>query len=169
MNRTEIATFLETLQLDIERIEAADVKASVVVLLNRVETLVAENEKLKEEQQKLKDEINRLKGEQGKPEIKGKNRKRDDLSSEQERKEASGEQGKRGRGERQRESKREQIKIDRVQVCPVNGDELPEDAIFKGYESVIVQDLKITTDNVEYRRAVYYCPSQKKTYRGPLP
>ena len=169
MNRTEIGTLLETLQLDIELIEAADVKASVVVLLNLVETLAAENEKLREEQQKLKDEINRLKGEQGKPEIKGKNRKRDDLSSEQERKEASGEQGKRGRGERQRESKREQIKIDRVQVCPVNRDELPEDAIFKGYESVIVQDLKITTDNVEYRRAVYYSPSQKKTYRGPLP
>ncbi len=169
MNRTEIATVLETLPLDLERIEATDVKASVVVLLNLVETLAAENDKLREEQQKLKDEINRLKGEQGQPEIKGKTRKRDDLSSEQERKEASGEPGKGGRGERQRESKRDQIKIDRVQECPVNRDELPEDAIFKGYESVIVQDLKITTDNVEYRRAVYYSPSQKKTYRGALP
>ena len=54
MNRTEIATVFETLPLDIERIETADVKASVVVLLNLVETLAAENEKLKEEQQKLK-------------------------------------------------------------------------------------------------------------------
>lgn len=169
MNRTELGTVLETLQPDIELIEAADVKAIVVVLLNLVETLGAENEKLREEQQKLKDEINRLKGEQGKPEIKGKKRKRDDLSSEQERKKASGEQGKGGQGERQRKSKRDRIKIDRVEECPVKGDELPEDAIFKGYESVIVQDLKITTDNVEYRRAVYYSPSQKKTYRGPLP
>ncbi len=170
MNRTEIATILETLSLDPERIEAPDVKAGVVVLLNPVETLAAENEKLREEHQKLKDEINRLKGEQGKPEIKGKNRKGDDLSSEQERKEASGEQGKRGRGKkRQREPKREKIKIDRVQECPVDPDELPEDAIFKGYESVVVQELKITTDNVEYRRAVYYSPSQKKTYRGALP
>jgi hypothetical protein len=169
MNRTELGTVLETLQPDIELIEAADVKAIVVVLLNLVETLGAENEKLREEQQKLKDEINRLKGEQGKPEMKGKKRKRDDLSSEQERKEASGEQGKGGRGKRQREPKRDRIKIDRVEECPVKVDELPEDAIFKGYESVIVQDLKITTDNVEYRRAVYYSPSQKKTYRGPLP
>ena len=32
MNRTEIATVLETLQLDIELMEVADVKASVVVL-----------------------------------------------------------------------------------------------------------------------------------------
>ena len=43
MNRTEIGTLLETLQLDLELIEAADVKASVVVLLNLVETLAAEN------------------------------------------------------------------------------------------------------------------------------
>jgi hypothetical protein len=56
-----------------------------------------------------------------------------------------------------------------VQACPVNPDELPEDAIFKGYESVIVQDLKIISDNFEYRRTVYYSPSQKKTYRGALP
>jgi len=169
MNRTEIGTVLETLQLDIELIEAADVKAGVVVLLNLVETLASENEELREEQQQLKDEINRLKGEQGRPEIKGKTRKRTDLSSEQERKEASGEPGKRGRGKRRRESKRERINIDRVQECPVNRDELPEDALFKGYESVVVQDLKITSDNVEYRRAVYYSPSQKKTYRGALP
>jgi hypothetical protein len=140
-----------------------------VALLNLVETLVAENDQLKEEQQKLKDEITRLKGEQGQPEIKGKHRKGDDLSSEQERKEASGEQGKPGRGERQREPKCDRIKIDRVEECPVNRDELPEDALFKGYESVIVQDLKITSDNVEYRRAVYYSPSQQKTYRGALP
>ena len=104
MNRTEIAAILEPLRLDIELIETADIKASVLVLLNLVETLGAENEQLREEQQKLKDEINRLKGEQGKPEIKGKNRKRDDLSSEQERKAASGEQGKGGRGKCQRES-----------------------------------------------------------------
>jgi cell division protein FtsB len=169
MNRTEIATVLETLQLDIELIEAADVKASVVVLLNLVETLVSENDKLKEDQQQLKDEINRWKGEQGQPAIKGQTRKRDDLSSEPERKEASGAPGTRGQGEHQRESKRDRIKIDRVQECPVNRDELPADAIFKGYERVLVQDLKMISDHVEYRRAVYDSPSQQKTYRGALP
>jgi hypothetical protein len=34
-----------------------------------------------------------------------------------------------------------------------------EDAVFKEYESVVVQDIKIITDNVEYRREVYYSPS----------
>lgn len=169
MNRAEIATILESQRLDIEQIEDATVKASVVMLLNLVETLASENEKLREEQQKLKDEINRLKGEQGKPEIKGKKRKQEDISSEKERKDNSGEQGNKGKGERNRESKREQIQIDRVQACPVNREELPEDAVFKGYESVVIQDIKIITDNVEYRREVYYSPSQNKTYRGALP
>jgi cell division protein FtsB len=68
MNRTEIATLLETLPLDIEQIAAADVKAKVMVLLNLVETLVAENEKLRDEQQKLQDEINRLKERAGEAE-----------------------------------------------------------------------------------------------------
>lgn len=46
---------------------------------------------------------------------------------------------------------------------------MPEDAEFKGYESVIVQEILIKTDNVEYKKEVYYSPSQNKTYIGKLP
>lgn len=169
MNPTEVATILESLRLDIGRMDAADVKASVVVLLNLVETLASDNEQLRKERQQLKDEINRLKGEQGRPKIKGGKRERVDLSSEQERKDNDAERRKPGKGKRDRAPKRERIDIDRVQDCPVKRDELPEDAVFKGYESVIVQDLKIVTDNVEYRREVYYSPSRHRTYRGALP
>jgi cell division protein FtsB len=52
----------------------------IEILLNRIEQLEAENKALQEENQKLRDENNRLKGEQGKPDIKAKNKK--DLSSE---------------------------------------------------------------------------------------
>ena len=76
MNRSEITTLLEHLRLDLESLEVPEVKASVVVLLNLVETLASENETLRAEQQRLKDEINRLKGEQGKPDGAGKPRKR---------------------------------------------------------------------------------------------
>ena len=85
MNRSEISTLLEQFRLDLESLEALEVKATVVVLLSLVETLASENETLRAEQQRLKDEINRLKGEQGKPEIQGKNRQAQDISSEQER------------------------------------------------------------------------------------
>jgi hypothetical protein len=32
---------------------------------------------------------------------------------------------------------------------------LPADAEFKGYESVIVQDLKIEAENIEFQRDIY--------------
>jgi hypothetical protein len=167
MSPLEITASLEVLQLSIESIEDEKVRASLVGLLNLVEALARENETLREENQRLKDEINRLKGEQGKPQIKGKKRKGEDISSERERQgdsKSKGKSARRGRG-----SKRARIKIDRVKRCSVDRDDLPADAVFKGYESVIVQDLKIVTDNIEFKREIFYSPSQKKTYRGQLP
>ena len=166
MTRTEIETITENLNLNIEQITPAYAKDSFIVLLNLVENLAADNETLKEENQKLKDEINRLKGEQGLPEFKGKKPQKVDISSEEERlhKEKKGKKGPRNRA-----SKIGHIKIDRIESCPVNKDALPADVIFKGYEDVVVQDIKIVTDNVKYRREVYYSPSEKKTYRGALP
>jgi hypothetical protein len=46
---------------------------------------------------------------------------------------------------------------------------LPEDAVFKGYDPVVVQDIIITTKNTLYKKEVYYSPSQHKTYLGELP
>ena len=47
--------------------------------------------------------------------------------------------------------------------------ELPEDAEFKGYEPVIIQDLVIKTDNVRFLKEKYYSPSLGKTYLAALP
>ncbi len=144
-------------------------------LLNLIERLLAENAEQKAELQNLRDEINRLKGEQGKPDIKANKKKDGDISSETERKQAEADaNGKTlentdGKKKRQREAKRPKIKIDREQICPLDKTGLPDDLIFKGYEEVVVQNILIKTDNVNYRRAVYYSPSQKKTYYGALP
>lgn len=51
----------------------------------------------------------------------------------------------------------------------MNKEKLPEDAVFKGYKDEVVQDIIIKTENVKYRREVYYSPSQKKYYYGQLP
>ena len=166
MTRTEIATITENLNFNIEQVTPAHAKESFIILLNLVEGLAASVEALTEENQKLKDEINRLKGEQGLPEFKGKKHQKVDISSFDSRlhKEKRGKKGPRNRA-----SKIDRIKIDRIESCPVNKEVLPADAIFKGYEEVIIQDLKIVTDNVKYLREVYYSPSEKKTYRGTLP
>jgi hypothetical protein len=46
---------------------------------------------------------------------------------------------------------------------------LPEDAIFKGYQPVIVQDIIIKTNNIEFMKETYYSPSLKKTFMASLP
>ena len=141
-------------------------------LLNLVETIHSENEELKEENQQLKDEVSHLKGEQGKPNIKGKKHNNDDISSEQERKDDSADDDDTKKGKkkkRRRKPKLPKVKIDREQKCPVDKSVLPKDIEFKGYSDVVIQDIKIVTDNVKYRREIYYSPSEKKTYLGDLP
>lgn len=150
-------------------------QAIVKKLLNLVERLIAENTAQKAELQKLRDEINRLKGEQGKPDIKANKKKDGNISSEAERKQAETEANGEGgscadeKKKRQREPKLPNIKIDREQICPLDKTGLPDDLVFKYYQDVVVQNITIKTDNVKYRRAAYYSPSQKKYYYGALP
>jgi hypothetical protein len=116
-------------------------------------------EDLTAEVQRLRDEINRLKGEQGKPKIKA-NKPTTDLSSEKERRQSK---------PHHKSSKQDKIPIDREVMLSVNQEDLPADAIFKGYVDVVVQDLSIRTDNVQFHKEKYYSPSQKRTYLAPLP
>lgn len=173
---------IEDLQAEVTAIDQESVQLKsgverdiVKKLLNLVERLVTENETLKAELQELRDEINRLKGERGKPDIKANKKKDGDISSEDERKQAEAEANGRavedadGKKKRQREPKLPKIKIDREHICSLDKNGLPDDLIFKGYEDVIVQNIIIKTDNVKYRRAVYYSPSQHKSYYGELP
>ncbi|MCP4540835.1 MAG: transposase [Chloroflexi bacterium] len=139
-------------------------RRAIVMLLNLVEELKSENQKLREQNQRLRDEINRLKGEQGKPNIKANKKKNGssstDYSSEKERHRPK---------KRRKQSKKEKIEIDREQVLRVDPETLPEDAKFKGYEDVVVQDIKIETDNVLFRKEKYHSASQHKVYIANLP
>ncbi len=152
---------LEDLDLNkIQNIEQA--RECIVMLLNLVEVLKSENKELREQVQRLRDEINRLKGEQGKPEIKPNKGQRasSDHSSEQERHKPK---------DRKKSPKLDQIEIDHVETLSIEPERLPEDAQFKGYKDVVVQDIKIQTDNVLFRKKKYYSPSEGKTYLAKLP
>ncbi|RLD56280.1 MAG: hypothetical protein DRJ01_15450 [Bacteroidetes bacterium] len=70
---------------------------------------------------------------------------------------------------RKGKSKIAQITIDRIEICPVDKSFLPEDAIFSGYNDKTVQDIIITSDNVKFRKEVYYSPSLKKTFSCKVP
>jgi len=62
-----------------------------------------------------------------------------------------------------------EIKIDRVEKCKVDPELLPDDAEFKGNTPKVVQDLIIKSDNVLFKREIYWSPSLQKTYIGDVP
>lgn len=149
---------LDDLQLD----QIADPQAREVIrrLMNLVEQLSAENQQLREKVQQLQDENNRLKGEQARPKLPARPPEATDHSSEAERRVPRG---------RVKTAKKPTIPIDREETREVDPDLLPPDAEFKGYEDVIVQDVLFRTDNVRFRKAKWYSPSQGRTYLADLP
>jgi regulator of replication initiation timing len=159
-NDSSVSNLLQT----IDRSGLADesVRRTIEILLNLVEELNSKIKGLESENQRLRDENNCLKGEQGKPEIKAKNNKGEqgNHSSEKERQTSK---------KHTKSSKNESIKIDREEILEYPRSKLPADAEFKGYEEVIVQERKLLTDNVLFRKQKYYSPSEGKTYLADLP
>jgi len=121
--------------VDISNITDLDDALEVIrKLLNLVEALNHEILELKRQNQELLDEINRLKGEQGKPKIKPNKKPPGQYSSEKERKKSK---------KRMKHSKKDHIKTHDSQICSVDKSILPNDARFKGYDRVVVQDIKL--------------------------
>ena len=164
MKPKSIEQQLESLNIHPDEISDEHTSKAVNLLFQLIEELYKENEKLKTENQKLRDEINLLKGEQGKPNIpSSKKKQKGDISSENERKKQEPPKQKRSK------AKKHKIKIDRTEICTVDQTDLPDDAEFKGYQDIVVQGIIIKTDNVEYKKEVYYSASENKTYIGKLP
>jgi hypothetical protein len=149
---------------DLDLHSIADDRARELVrqLLNLLEDVTADLRAAQAEIQRLRDELNRLKGEQGQPTIKPNTPQPPpkDLSSEQERRTPKA--WSKGR-------KTDRIPIDREHVVAVALADLPPDAVFKGYEDVVVQDVLFRTDNVLFRKEKFYSPSQHTTYVASLP
>src|SRR6266481_6010813 len=153
-------TMLE--DLDLHSIADEQARELVRRLLNLLEDVRADLRAAQAEIQRLRNEINRLKGEQGQPTIKPNTPSPPpkDLSSEQERRTPKA--WSKGR-------KTDRIPIDREQVVAVALADLPPDAVFKGYEDVVVQDVLFRTDHVLFRKEKFYSPSQHTTYVASLP
>jgi Transposase IS66 family len=149
---------------DLDLSSIADERARQLVqqLLNVLEDVMADLRAAQAENQRLRDELNRLKGEQGAPAIKANTPQPPpkDHSSEQERRKPK--TWSKGR-------KTDRIAIDREQVVQVDPTRLRSEAVFKGYEDVVVQDVIFRTDNVLFHKETFYSPSQHQTYLASLP
>ena len=148
--------------LDLHSIADEQARELVRRLLNVLEDVRADLRAAQADIQRLRNEINRLKGEQGQPAIKPNTPQPPpkDLSSEQERRTPKA--WSKGR-------KTDCIPIDREHVVAVDPADLPPDAVFKGYEDVVVQDVLFRTDNVLFRKEKFSSPSQHTTYVAALP
>ena len=149
--------------IELNAIQEENARELVKRLLNMVEQLSGEVRELRVENQHLRDENNRLKGEQGKPNIKGNKTQaspKADHSSESERHK---------KRVRHKKSKKVAVQIDREEVLKVDAKQLPADAEYKGYETVVVQDLLVKTENVRFYKEKYYSASRHKTYLAQLP
>ena len=73
---------------------------------------------------------------------------------------------------RNREAKKDKIKIDREETLDFTEEEkqnLPNDVEFKGYREVIIQNVKITTENVKVKIPIFYSALKRKNYEPKLP
>ncbi len=149
--------------LDLETIADPAMRQCVQALLNLIEALLAENQSLRATVQAQRDEMARLTGEQGKPTVKPNRPPRPprDHSSEPER--------RLPRHERRKTSKLDQLVIDRTDILPVDPASLPPDAVFRGYEDVVVQDLVLRHETVCFRKAVWSSAATHQRVRAPLP
>jgi hypothetical protein len=149
---------------DLDLSSIADERARELVqrLLNVLEDVMADLRAAQVENQRLRDEINRLKGEQGAPAIKPN-------TPQPPPKQHSSEKERRQPKAWSKDRKKDRIAIDRAQVAQVDPTHLPPDAVFKGYEDVVVQDVIFRTDNVLFHKEKFYSLSQRQTYLASLP
>lgn len=131
----------------------------VVLLLNRVEELDSELQQSNQENSLLRDEINKLKGEQGKPVFKPNKESNRPKDKDKKQKNKNNKKG----------GKKDKVAIDREIICEVDKTKLPADAVFKGYDEHIQQDIEIKRKNTLYKIEIYYSASEKKTYRAIVP
>jgi regulator of replication initiation timing len=151
----------DLISLDVNKINFDDkesAKSLIITLLNVVEQLLQENRQLRVEVQQLRDENARSKGEKGKPKIVLNVPPREPQLPPAERSKKWS-----------KDSKKPKIKIDRVVSLMINPETLSPDAVFKGYSSIVIQNIRLQTDNVEYRRENYYSKSLNKNYYAELP
>ena len=155
-----ILKILQELHIDFDSLPDKGVQDKIMLLINIVEQLALENQELKETVRLFKDEINRLKGDQGRPTVRPQ-KKAGDISSESERRSKS--------PSKRPKRKKRNIVIHQEEVCPVDKEKLPDDAVLKGHDPIVVQDIIIRVNNTLFQREVYYSPSENKRFIGLLP
>jgi len=139
-------------------IQDESLRTTVQSLMTWAEGLATKLDHALAEIQRLRDENNHLRGEQGQPTILPKHARKS-IASERERAVS-----------RPRTPRITAVpQVDRTEVVAVDHMHLPADAQFKGYQRVIVRDLRLTTDTICFRKEKWYSSTTRQTYLAPNP
>ncbi len=159
---SRIDALLDQVQkIDLTEIADEQARAIIRLLLNLVEDLRGELRKAQQANAYLRERLGLRRGGDGKPgDQPGNSPPPPTHSSEKERKEPK---------ERTKQAKLSEIQINKEVKLELERAALPPDAEDKGYEAVVVQELRIATENVKFFRKKYYSASLGKTFLAPLP
>ena len=135
---------LEKINVLLKNVTDPVAKIIISRLLHITEASRQWNRAIKEENHKLRNQINRLKGERINSHSQDQHHKRS-------------------------KSKNHKIKINKTVRWKINPERLPEDAIFKGCKSVILQEVRIKASNIKFLKEGYYSPSFNKTFIARVP
>ena len=149
--------------IDPDKLSGSDAKSAIIFLLGAVERLMSEIEGVKKENQLLRDENNRLKGGNSRPNFKNSVKRSTNISSGG--KEKSEHQGSETGGIEPTPF----VEIDEKIKVEIDKNQLPVDAIFKGYTSYEQQDIEIKRRNRVFLLEIWYSPSLGKTFSARLP
>jgi Transposase IS66 family len=157
-----IEALLDQVQkIDLAAIQDARERAMISLLLNLVEDLRGELRKAQQEIAYLRERLRLGPG--------GEDQSGDRPASAPPQTTHSSEKERKEPQERTKRAKLSEITINREEKLELERANLPEDAEDKGYEAVVVQELRIATENVRFLRKKYYSASRGKTYLAPLP
>lgn len=146
---------------DPNTMEDEQLRHVVITLMNLVETVSGNLKEQTEDIHRLHNENHRLKGEQGKPGVKA-NTAAGNLSAEQERREG-GSQGH-GTGSTQQYRHR-----DRVEDVTLDPQDVPSDAVFKGDEEVMGQEVVFRPETTVFRKEQDSSPGHQRTSLAQVP
>ena len=138
-------------------------RSVLLLVLQAMESMSKELSESKAENGKFRDEINRLKGEKGRPEFK----RKDKISPG----DKTGQPGEKAdkRTNHKTGTTKARLVIDQTIELKEVGQELPPDAHIGYWKEREVQDVELRRNTVKYRIAVWYSPSEGRTYRSSFP
>jgi len=141
---------------NLQKLDQESLIRIIAELTTRLLNFEEENKELKNLIQTLKDEIRRLKGEKGRPNIKPSLPDDPPVTKKQ-------------RRSRKWKKSKKTITITRRVRLPISKELLPKDARYKGTRRIVIQDLRIEPDNIEFELERYYSVRERKTYESKLP